>query len=481
MNDALLQFLSVIATEAVVGLGICVVLIAGLFTGERSRDATYVLTMVTLAAAAWTVLAIGGDTLVLTGGAFVVDALARLLKLFALAAVAVVLVYARSYMGGRRLDPAEFYLLVLFALLGILVMVSAGSFLVMYLGLETLSLALYAMVAIERDSTAGAEASIKYFVLGAIASGCLLYGISLIYGATGSIGFTAVAAAAADASGQQLALAVGIGFLLVGIAFKFGAVPFHMWLPDVYQGAPACVTLFIATVPKLAAFALTLRILGDGLPALQADWQLMLTALAVLSVVAGNLIAIAQTSIRRMLAYSTVGHVGFILLGFASGAAGGIEAALFYTIVYVVMTLAAFGLVILLSPAGREADALDDFRGLAQRSPWFAALMLLVMVSMIGVPPLAGFYAKWWVLSALLEAGQTGLAAVAVLFSVVGAFYYLRVIRLMYFDDAPSNEPVRAAFDLRLLLSANALLVLGLGLFPASLLEICARVLAAGA
>jgi len=379
------------------------------------------------------------------------------------------------------MDRSEFHLLVLFALLGIMVMVSAGSFLVMYLGLETLSLALYAMVAVERDAPMGAEAAIKYFVLGAIASGCLLYGISLIYGATGALNFTDVAAALQTTTGARpLAAAVGIGFLVVGIAFKFGAVPFHTWLPDVYQGAPACTTLFVATVPKIAAFSLALRMLGDGLDVLASDWRFLLGAVAIVSVVVGNLIAIAQTSIRRMLAYSTVGHVGFILLGFASGGAEGINAALFYTLVYIVMTMAAFGLVILLSPAGQEADAFDDLRGLNQRSPWFAFLMLLVMVSMIGVPPLAGFWAKWWVLSALLDAGQLSLAIVAVLFSVVGAFYYLRVIWLMYFEP-PAMTGARMApeLDLRLLLSVNALLVLGLGVFPGNLLRLCARALGA--
>lgn len=478
MNDALLQFLTLALPETIVGAGICVVLLAGLFAGERSRDVTYLLSLTTLAGAAWACLQLaGGDTAFMSGGAFIVDPLARSLKLFALAGVAVVLVYARGYMVGRTLDAGEFFVLVLFALLGILVMISASSFLMMYLGLETLSLALYAMVACERDAPLGAEAAIKYFVLGAIASGSLLYGISLIYGATGSLNFADVAAALAAAPTPPLAAAAGIGFIIVGIAFKFGAVPFHMWLPDVYQGAPACSTLFIASAPKFAAFALGLRILVDGLSVMQDSWQPLMMAVGLLSVIGGNLIAIAQTSIRRMLAYSTVGHVGFILLGFGSGVAAGIDAALFYTVVYVVMTTAVFGLVILLSPAGTEADALDDFRGLSRRSPWFAALMLLVMVSMIGVPPLAGFYAKWWILSALLDGGQATVALVAVLFSVIGAFYYLRVIRLMYFEDVPRVEPVRAPLDLRVLLSLNALLVLGLGLFPGPLLDFCARVL----
>jgi NADH-quinone oxidoreductase subunit N len=479
MSNALPQLLTLALPETIVGLGICVVLLAGLFSGARARDVTYMVAMATLACAAWGVFAAtgAGEVDYISGGAFVVDPLARLLKLFALAAVAVVLVYSRAYMRDRQFDAGEFYVLVLFALLGIVVMVSSASFLMMYLGLETLSLALYAMVAVERDAPLGAEAAIKYFVLGAIASGCLLYGISLVYGVTGSVNFAEVAAALATAPEPPLAAAVGIGFLLVGIAFKFGAVPFHTWVPDVYQGAPACSTLFIASAPKIAAFALAMRLLVDGLSVLRADWQPVLLVVGLVSVAGGNLIAIAQTSIRRMLAYSTVGHVGFILLGFGAGVSDGVDAALFYTLIYVVMTTAVFGIIILLSPPGVEADALDDFRGLNQRSPWFAALMLLIMVSMIGVPPLAGFYAKWWILGALLDGGNSLVALAAVVFSVIGAFYYLRVIRLMYFEDVAGHDQLHSGLDLRVLLSLNALLVLGLGLFPGGLLELCARVL----
>lgn len=479
MSSEFLAFLSAAMPESVVGLGICVVLLAGLFAGRRSSEVCYLLSLATLAATAWATGSVGeGGTVAIPGGSFVSDPLARLMKLFALAVMAVVLVYSRAYLRERRIEAGEFYVLTLFALLGVLVMTSSASFLTMYLGLETLSLAMYAMVAFERDAPAGAEASMKYFVLGAIASGCLLYGISLVYGVTGSISFSQVAEVLAAPGPRPVAALVGLGFIVVGIAFKFGAVPFHMWLPDVYQGAPACSTLFVATVPKVAALALAIRILVDGMPTLAGDWQMMLVVLAVLSLALGNLTAIVQTSVRRLLAYSTVAHVGFIFLGLAAGSTEGVEAALFYTLVYVLMTAAAFGVVILLSAGGVDADALDDLRGLNRRSPWFAGIMLLVMVSMIGVPPLAGFYAKWAVLSALVDSGQVWLAVTGLIFSVIGAFYYLKVIRLMYFEDAaPGDAALQPALDFRAVLSVNGLLILGLGLFPGPLLALCARVL----
>jgi NADH-quinone oxidoreductase subunit N len=474
-----MSFVAAARPEIAVGIGICVVLIADLFAPLARRNASYPLAMATLVAGAW--LAATSDpaiTLVMPGGAFTADRLARILKLFSFAIVAGVFVYARSYLRARRLSAGEFHVLGLFALLGILIMSSAASFLVMYLGLETLSLALYAMVACERDSPVAAEAAIKYFVLGAIASGCLLYGIAVLYGVTGSISFGEVANALRSNEPVPLAALFGLGFILVGIAFKFGAVPFHMWLPDVYQGAPACVTLFVATAPKLAAFALGVRILVDGLAPMQGDWQAMLAVVAVLSLAIGNLVAIVQSNLKRLLAYSTIGHMGFVLLGILAAKPQGLQAALFYTLVYAIMTMGAFGIVILMSSGATDAEQLDDLKGLNQRSPWFAAVMLLIMVSMIGVPPLAGFYAKWWVLSALLDSGHTWLALAGILFSVIGAFYYLRIVHLMYFDERKGGEAVlQPAMDLRLLLSANALLLLGIGIFPGRLLELCARAL----
>ncbi|GIK34139.1 MAG: NADH-quinone oxidoreductase subunit N [Gammaproteobacteria bacterium] len=477
MNGNVMGFLGACLPEIVVGAGICVVLMAGVFVKD-GRHLLYLLAMSCLVAAAW--VTGSGDpaaTVLMPGGAFIQDPLTRFLKLFVFAVVALVFVYSRAYIGERKLAAAEFYALSLFALLGILVMISSASFLVMYLGLETLSLALYAMVAFERDSPVGAEAAMKYFVLGAIASGCLLYGVSLLYGVTGSILFSDIAAALQPGAAGQAGALVGLAFVLVGIAFKFGAVPFHMWVPDVYQGAPTCVSLFVATAPEVAAFALTLRILVDALTPIDMDWQLVLSVLAILSLGIGNLVAIMQKNIKRMLAYSTIAHVGFILLGFLAVQGGGLQAALYYTIIYVLMAAGAFGVVLFLAADGVDADQLDDFRGLNRRSPWFALMMLIVMFSMIGVPPFAGFYAKWWILSALLESGQAMLATAAVIFSVIGAFYYLRIVHLMYFDEGAGQPSVSAPMDFRVMLSVNALALLGLGLFPAGLLELCARVL----
>ncbi|CAG0942146.1 NADH-quinone oxidoreductase subunit N [Gammaproteobacteria bacterium] len=477
MNGDVMSYLGACLPEIVVGAGICAVLLVGVFARD-SRNLLYLLTLACLVVAAW--VTGSGDptaTILMPGGAFVQDPMTRFLKLFVFAVVAVVFVYSRAYLSERKLVAAEFYALGLFALLGILVMISSASFLAMYLGLETLSLALYAMVAFERDSAVGAEAAMKYFVLGAIASGCLLYGISLLYGVTGSIMFSSIAAALEPGAAGQTGALVGLAFVMVGVAFKFGAAPFHMWVPDVYQGAPTCVSLFVATAPEVAAFALTMRILVDALGPIDMDWQLILSVLAVLSLGIGNLVAIMQTNIKRMLAYSTIAHVGFILLGFLSGQGGGVQAALYYTVIYVLMAAGAFGVVLLLASGGADADLLDDFRGLNRRSPWFALMMLIVMFSMIGVPPFAGFYAKWWILLALLESGQALLATAAVIFSVIGAFYYLRIVHLMYFDEGAGLPAVSAPADFRVMLSVNALILLGLGLFPAGLLELCARAL----
>jgi NADH-quinone oxidoreductase subunit N len=464
--------------EIVVGAGTCLVLLVDLFAGRRYRELTYLAALLTLVAAALVTAGLDAQASgVAFGGAFILDPLARLLKLFSYAVVGAVFLYARSHLARRERGAGEFYLLGLFALLGIMVMISGFSLLSLYLGLELLSLALYAMVAFERESPVAAEAAMKYFVLGAIASGTLLYGMSMLYGITGTLNLADLAAVLRATDARQPAVLIGLAFVLVGVAFKFGAVPFHMWMPDVYHGAPASVTLFVATVPKVAAFALALRLVVDGLAPLHGDWQLMLAALAALSLAIGNIVAIAQTNLKRMLAYSTIAHVGFILLGLVAGGPQGVQAALFYTLVYVIMTAGAFGVIILLSGGNAEAEELADFRGLNRRSPWFAGMMLLIMVSMIGVPPLAGFYAKWWVLAALLDAGHVWLAVIAVVLSVVGAFYYLRVLWLMYFDDTETAAVPQIAMDLRLVLSVNAALVLALGLFPGRLLDLCARIL----
>jgi NADH-quinone oxidoreductase subunit N len=459
--------------EIVLATGICIVMLADLFLSRRLRGVTLLLSLVTLTVAAWFAGAVDGTTLTFSGS-YIADPLAKVLKMFTLLIVGVVFVYSDGYLRDRGLLKGEYYLLGLFATLGMLVMISAHSLITMYLGLELMSLALYAMVAFDRDSPVAAESAMKYFVLGAIASGILLYGMSLLYGLTGSLQLNEIAAALAAGDPQRPAVLLATTFILVGIGFKFGAVPFHNWVPDVYHGAPTSVTLFIGSAPKLAAFAMLTRLLHTGLASEALAWQPMLATLAVLSLVLGNVVAIAQTNIKRMLAYSTIAHVGFILLGFAAGTAAGRQAALFYTIIYSIMAAGAFGIVILMSRRGFESDELNDFRGLNQRSPWFAAMMMLVMVSMIGIPPFAGFFAKLNVLTAMVGANQTWLAIVAVIFSVVGAFYYLRVIRLMYFDAPTESTPLVAGMDVRLLLSANALGVLLLGVFADPLLELCA-------
>jgi NADH-quinone oxidoreductase subunit N len=358
-----------------------------------------------------------------------------------------------------------------------MIMVSAHSLLSVYLGLELLSLSLYALVATDRDSPVASEAAMKYFVLGSLASGMLLYGISMIYGATGSVDLQMVADAVARLGTDNLVLVFGLVFLVVGLSFKLGAVPFHMWLPDVYQGAPTPVTLFIGSAPKLAAFALVMRILVDGLGALQGDWQGMLIILAAASMALGNLVAIAQTNIKRMLAYSTISHVGFLLLGILAATPEGYAAAMFYTIVYVLMAVGAFGVIIMLSRAGFEAENIDDFKGLNDRSPWLAFLMMMIMMSMAGVPFLVGFYAKWVVLQAIVNIGLVWLAILGVVFSVIGAFYYLRVVKCMYFDKAEQSEPIQLSLDTEIAISANGLLLVALGLYPTALMGWCAAAL----
>jgi NADH-quinone oxidoreductase subunit N len=374
----------------------------------------------------------------------------------------------------RGLLKGEYYLLGLFATLGMLVMISAHSLITMYLGLELMSLALYAMVAFDRESPVAAESAMKYFVLGAIASGVLLYGMSILYGVTGSLQLDEIATALMATEPRTPAVMLAAAMVVVGIAFKFGAVPFHNWVPDVYHGASTSVTLFIGSAPKLAAFAMLFRLLVTGMAPEAAAWESMLAVLAILSLVLGNVVAIAQTNIKRMLAYSTIAHVGFIFLGFASGSPEGRQAALFYTIIYAIMAAGAFGIVILMSRRGFEADELDDLKGLNQRSGWFAAMMLVLMFSMIGVPPFVGFFAKLNIITALLDANHLNLAIIAVLFSVIGAFYYLRVIKLMYFDAPEENAALSASMDLRVLLSLNGLAMVLLGIFANPLLELCA-------
>lgn len=452
----------------------CLILVLDLFIRDDSRILTYLMVQATLVVAALITLAVQVPEPVLAfGNTFISDGMATVLKLFIYLVTGMGFLYARPYLQDRGLFKGEFYVLGLFAMLGMMIMVSASHFLTIYLGLELLSLCLYAMVAFNRDSGTCSEAAMKYFVLGALASGMLLYGISMLYGATGSLEIAAVAAAVGAEEGSNIVLIFALCFIVVGLAFKLGAVPFHMWVPDVYHGAPTPVTLFIGSAPKIAAFAIVMRVLVDGLGGLLADWQGMLVILAVLSLAVGNVIAIAQTNLKRMLAYSTISHVGFLLLGILAGTPDGYGAAMFYIITYALMAVGAFGMIILLSRAGFEADELEDFRGLNARNPWFAFMMLILMFSMAGVPPTVGFYAKLSVLQAVIQVDMVWLALVAVFFSVIGAFYYIRLVKIMYFDSPTDVAALQSNPGLRAVLSVNGLAVLGLGLFPGGLMALC--------
>ncbi len=478
MNIALSEF-APLSTEIFVLTMACVILIVDVFISEQRRIISYALSLATLLVAALiSGSMLDNETAVVLNGTFVSDPMAALLKTCIFLITIGVFMYSRSYLVARGIFHGEYYVLGLFAVLGMMVLVSAHNLLTIYLGLELLSLSLYALVAFNRDSAEASEAAMKYFVLGALASGMLLYGISMLYGATGSLDIAEVAAALAARGEMEMIQIFALCFIVVGLAFKFGAVPFHMWVPDVYHGAPTPVTLFIGSAPKIAAFAMAMRLLEQALGGLSADWQDMLTILAVLSLAIGNVIAIAQTNIKRMLAYSTISHVGFLILGLIAGTTEGYSAAMFYAITYALMAIGGFGMIILLSRAGFEADQLDDFKGLNERSPWFALMMLILMFSMAGVPPTVGFYAKLSVLQAVIHVDMVWLAVVAVFFSIIGAFYYIRVIKLMYFDAPLSEEPLKPGAELQVVVSVNGLAVLGLGIFPGALLALCNAVLA---
>ena len=468
----------VASAEAFVLTALCVILVIDVFLTDRTRWLTYVLSLLTLAGAAYMTVRYGVQARVTAfDGMYIADPMGDVLKLFSYGTVAVSFLYSREYLQRRGLFKGEYFILGLVALLGVMVMVSAGSLLTVYLGVELLSLSLYAMVAFDRESGVAAESAMKYFVLGAISSGTLLYGFSIVYGVPGTLQLDELAVGVREVGAANLGLVFGLAFIIVGIAFKFGAVPFHMWVPDVYHGAPTPVTLFIGSAPKIASFVLAIRVLAEGLDAMVASWQDMLIALAVLSLLIGNVVAIAQTNLKRMLAYSTISHVGFILLGILSGTNEGYRASMFYTLTYVITTVGSFGMILLLSRNGFEADRLEDFKGLNRRSPWFAAIMMMLMFSTAGVPPFIGFWAKLAVIGAVLDVGLAWLAAVAVVLSVVAAYYYLRVIKLMYFDDPTDSHAIEAGGTLRAVLSANGVAVLALGVFPSALIDLCARVL----
>ena len=450
-------------------------LIIDLFIGERHKVWTHFLSVLALVVVLAMLATGSGGQGVVLNGMFVRDNAADLMKLAIVLMSTLTLVYGWSYLRERALYKGEIPVLVLFATAGMMMMVSAGSLLMVYLGLELLALCSYALVAADRDNGKATEAAMKYIVLGSLASGLLLYGMSLVYGATGSLQLDVIHAAI-DGSGERTLLLTGTVFMVAGVAFKLGAAPFHMWLPDVYQGATAPIALFISSAPKLAAFGMAWRLLETGVGPLSEEWRWLLAGLAAISLVVGNLMAIAQANLKRMLAYSTVSHIGFLLMGLASGDERGYAAALFYAIVYALMSTAAFGAIIALSRQGFEAENIDDFKGLNARNPWMAGLVLCAMVSLAGIPPFLGFWAKLMVLGAAVQGGMLWLALLGVVAAVVGCFYYLRVVKVMYFDE-PVGAPLPAHNDrvLGIVLGVNslALLVLPLGLNP--LLAWCQR------
>ena len=457
---------------------ITVILVVDVFMPERYRAFTYQMaqaSLVGMAILAW--MLYPAEPVRSFNDTFVSDPMSTVLKMFMALVTFFVFLYSKRYLQDRNLFKGEYFILGLFAVLGMMVLASAHSLLTVYLGLELLSLSLYAMVALHRDSLSASEAAMKYFVLGALASGMLLYGMSLIYGVTGTLDLPGISRHIGQQPGQSMALVLGLVFMLVGVAFKLGAAPFHMWVPDVYEGAPTCVTLFIGTAPKLAAFAMLMRLLVDGLSPLQGDWIQMLVILAVLSMAVGNIIAIAQSNLKRMLAYSTIAHAGFLFLGIIAGTPAGYAASMFYVIVYALMAMGGFGMIILLSRAGFEADRLEDFKGLNERSPWYAFLMLILMLSMAGVPPFLGFWAKWSVLRELVAADMVWLAVLAVFFAIIGLFYYLRVVRLMYFEEPEDRAPIQPEGDMHVMMSANALAILALGVYPSGLMALCVAAL----
>jgi NADH-quinone oxidoreductase subunit N len=466
----------------------CVIALVDLYVTSPRRTATYVLTLLTLGvvAALQAMYASGGQTMYGFGGMTVSDPMSNWLKCFATIAMMVTLVYGRPYSADRgMLRGGEVFTLGMFSLLGMFIMISGSNFLVIYMGLELLTLSSYALVALRRDNATASEAAMKYFVLGALASGFLLYGLSMMYGATGSLDIAAVFKAINSGNVKHQVLVFGLVFIVAGLAFKLGVVPFHMWVPDVYQGAPTSVTLMIGGAPKLAAFAITIRLLVEGMLPLAIDWQQMLAVLSIGSLLVGNLAAIAQTNLKRMLAYSTISQMGFVLIGLLSGVVNGntlsattaYSSAMFYVITYVLSTLATFGVILILAREGFESEEITDLAGLNQRSPMYAAIMAICMFSLAGVPPMVGFYAKLSVLQALVSSGQTlqiALAIFAVMMSLIGAFYYLRVVKVMYFDEPITATTVSAGADVRTVLAINGALVLLLGLFPSGLMALCA-------
>jgi len=453
----------------------CLILLVDLFVRQKASLLTYSLTQLTLVVTGLMVLWLFDlpETIIFSHS-FIWDPIAGMLKLFILIAGLFAFVYARSYIRERNIPQGEYYVLGLFSLLGMLVLVSSYNFLTVFLGLELTSLPLYAMVAIQRDSAEATEAAMKYFIMGALASAMLLYGMSMIYGATHSLELAQISSAiAATATQNQLILIFGLVFILAGLAFKLGAAPFHMWVPDVYQGAPTSVTLFVSSAPKIAAFGMAIRLLVDGVPDLVGQWQEVLMVMAIASIAVGNIVAIVQSNLKRMLAYSAIAQIGYMSLGILAATPVGYAAAMFYMISYALMSMGGFAILLLLSKKGIEIEQISDLRGLNARSPWLAFMMMLVMFSMAGIPPLVGFFAKLGVLQALILVHKVWLATLALLFAIIGAYYYISVVKVMYFEEPKELAPIVAAPDMRLAISINGLILLALGMFPSELIQMC--------
>ena len=454
---------------------ISLILLFDLFVSQRLKQLTYYLSQLALLITGFLAFNLIGESATIFSGTFVLDSLGSTFKVFILGFAIIALVYTRHYLKAHDLLRNEYFVLALMSILGMMVMVSGHSLLTLYLGLEIMSLSLYALIATARDRASAIEAALKYFVLGAIASGLLLYGMSMIYGISGSLDIAQIssfASASTLGSQQTLILNFGLVFLVIGVAFKLGAVPFHMWVPDVYQGSPTSVTMFLSTVPKIAAIALLIRLLIDGLGDLQHYWADLFMILAVLSIAVGSLVALTQSNIKRMLAYSTISHIGFVLLGFVTGVVDGYGAAVFYVLAYILMSLAAFGSIIVLNRKGFEADQISDFQGLSKHSPWFALIMLVVMLSMAGVPPFIGFYSKLFILQQVIAEGYVVIAITAVIFAVISAYYYLQIIKTMYFDDVDKEIVISAPLDMKVVLSINGILILVVGLMPSFWMEL---------
>ena len=454
---------------------IAIILLFDLFISDRLKHITYYLSQLALLLTGFLAFNLIGESAIIFSGTFVLDTLGSTFKVFILGFAIIALAYTRHYLKVHDLLRNEYFILALMSILGMLIMVSGHSLLTLYLGLEIMSLSLYALIATARDRTAAIEAALKYFVLGAIASGLLLYGMSMIYGISGSLNIAQIsnfASAATLGSQQTLILNFGLVFLVIGVAFKLGAVPFHMWVPDVYQGSPTSVTMFLSSVPKIAAVAILIRLLIDGLGSLQQYWSDLFMILAILSIAIGSLVALNQTNIKRMLAYSTISHIGFVLLGFVTGVVDGYGAAVFYVLTYILMSLAAFGVIIALNKNGFEADQIADFQGLSKSSPWLALIMLVVMLSMAGVPPFIGFYSKLFILQQVVAEGYVILAVLAVIFAVISAYYYLQIIKTMYFSDKDKSIVIYAPLDMKVLLSINGILILLVGLMPSFWMEL---------